>query len=158
MNATEKLEAIARFEAGGTAFDDLLSLDTKSLNWRPFPDAWTIHEHAVHVLEADIATFHRYRRAIAEPGSAVLGFNEEVWTPALNYQTHDLGATLALIRALRAYTAAHLRTLADQDWTLWAFRHDSAGLVNLETWIETYIDHIRFHRELIDRNLRLLRA
>jgi hypothetical protein len=158
MNSIEKKSAIDRFEAGGAAFDDLLSLDEKSLNGRPFSEAWTIHEHVVHVLEADIATFHRYRRAIAEPGSAVLGFNEEVWTPALNYQTHDLGATISLIRALRSYTAAHLRTLVEKDWTLWAFKHDSAGLVNLEAWIEMYIDHIRFHRELIDRNLRLLKS
>ena len=154
MTADEKRAAIDAFEKGGDAFDDVLTLSPAVLTYRPFPDAWTIHEHVVHSLEVDVATFHRYRRAVAQPETPVLAFDQK-WTPALNYHTHDLDATVTLIKLLRRYMAAHLRTLTDRDWTKLAYIHSTLGRVDLERAIVSYIDHVRFHRELIDRNLRL---
>jgi hypothetical protein len=154
MDTQEKLAAIDRFERGGSAFDDLRYLDTAILVFRPFQGAWTIHEHVVHFLESDIASFHRYRSAVALPGSPVLGYDEEAWTPALAYHGHDFGETLLLIGLLRSYAAKHLRLIAGQDWKALAYVHSSKGRVDLEQWIEQYIDHVRFHRELIDRNLK----
>jgi hypothetical protein len=155
MTRSEKLAKIDEFERGGSAFDDTLAMEEKVLHFRPFPDAWTIHEQVVHFLESDIAAYHRYRRAVAEPGTKVLGFDEVVWTPALQYHTHDLAATIALLKALRSYAAAHLRSIADRDWSTLSYDHNFFGTVGLEAWLESYIDHVRFHRELIDRNLKL---
>lgn len=158
MDAVEKRAAIDAFEAGGAAFDDALSMDGALLRYRPFDAAWTIHEHVVHFLESDMATFVRYRKAIAQPGGAVLGYDEEIWTPALDYHGHDLAATLLLIRTLRSYMARHLRSIVDRDWKALAYVHDSKGRIDLEEWIAQYTDHVRFHRELIDRNIRLWRG
>jgi hypothetical protein len=108
----------------------------------------------VHCLEVDAAAFHRYRRAVAQPETAIQPF-DRVWTSALDYHSHDLGATLQLIRALRRYMAAHLRTLADRDWKGFAYMHPTAGRVDLENAIAGFTGHVRFHRELIDRNLDL---
>jgi hypothetical protein len=91
---------------------------------------------------------------VAQPETQVLGF-DQVWTPALDYHSHDLGATVTLIKLLRSYMAAHLRTLVDRDWTKLAYIHSSYGRVDLEGWIDSYIDHVRFHRELVDRNIAL---
>lgn len=155
MTTNEKHAKIDEFERGSAAFDDTLAMAEEVLRFRPFPDAWTIHEQVVHFLESDIAAYHRYRRAVAEPGTKVLGFDEAVWTPALAYHTHDLAATIGLLKALRSYAAAHLRSIADRDWTDFAYDHNFFGRVNLEAWLALYIDHVRFHRELIDRNLKL---
>jgi hypothetical protein len=154
VTAYEKLARIDVFERGGSAFDDVPSLAPDLRTYRPFPDAWTIHEQVVHFLDAEAANFHRYRRAVAEPETAVLGF-DQVWTSALDYHSHDIGATVALIKLLRSYVAAHLRTLVDRDWTKLAYVHSQYGRVDLQAAIETYIDHVRFHRGLIDRNIRL---
>ena len=155
MDTKDKLAAIDLYERGGSAFDDLRYLDPELLTFRPFETAWTIHEQVVHFLDSDIASFHRYRTAVAVPGGPVLGYNEEAWTPALGYHGQDLGDTILLIGLLRSYAARHLRTMADRDWTALAYVHDAKGRVDLEHWIMQYIDHVRFHRELIDRNLRL---
>jgi hypothetical protein len=154
MTADEKRKLIQSFEKGADAFDDVLSLPTAVVNFRPMPDAWTIHENVVHCLEVDAANFHRYRRAIAQPGTKVLSF-DQVWTSALDYPSHDLSASLVLIKLLRRYMAIHLRSLAERDWTQFAYIHSKAGRVNLEEALTGYVDHVRFHRELIDRNLRL---
>jgi hypothetical protein len=153
MTSAEKLKLVNAFEKGANAFDDVLSLPTAVVNFRPMPDAWTIHEHVVHCLEVDIANFHRYRRAIAQPETKVLSF-DQVWTSALDYPSHDLSASLVLIKLLRRYMAIHLRSLADRDWTQFAYIHSKAGRVNLEEAVTSYVDHVRFHQELIDRNVR----
>ncbi len=154
MTVDEKRARIDAYANGADAFDDVLTLSPAVVTYRPFPDAWTIHEHIVHCLEVDAANFHRYRRGIAQPETQVLSF-DLVWTSALDYHTHDLSATVALIKTLRRYAAAHLRTLVDRDWTKFAYVHSMYGRVDLENAIAGYIDHVRFHRGLIDRNLNL---
>ena len=114
MTAAEKLAAIASFESGADAFDNVFKLPTAALTYRPFTDAWTIHEHIVHCLEVDAANFHRYRRAIAQPDTQVFSFDQS-WTAALDYHHHDLAASVALIKSLRKFMAAHLRALADRE-------------------------------------------
>jgi hypothetical protein len=155
MTPQEKDALIDRFLAGADAFDDVLTLSPALLTFRPAVDAWTIHEHVVHFVDSEIATFHRYRKAIAEPGGMVVGYDEDRWTPALNYHATSLADALALLKLLRRITAAHLRTIATRDWTALWFQHSSAGPVNLEAWIASYIDHVRFHREYIERNKTL---
>jgi hypothetical protein len=155
MTTAEKHTLIDRYLAGADAFDDVLTMPVALLTFRPFADAWTIHEHTVHFLESDIASFHRYRKAVAEPGGPVVGYDEEAWTPALNYHAVSLAETVAAIKLIRRIAASHLRTIADHDWTALAYNHSSTGLVNLEQWIDLYVDHVRFHRELIERNKNL---
>lgn len=153
MTTDEKRKLIHSFEKGADAFDDVLALSTSAVNFKPSPDAWTIHEHIVHCLEVDVANFHRYRRAIAQPETQVLPF-DGIWTSALDYRSHDLSSSLVLIKLLRRYIAIHLLSIADRDWTRYAYIHSEKGRVNLEQAISDYSDHVRFHRELIDRNLQ----
>jgi len=155
MTPTEKEALIDRFAAGANAFDDCLSYEPALLLFRPSTDAWTIHEHVVHFVESDIATFHRYRKAVAEPGGSVVGYDEDLWTPALNYHATSLADAVALLKLLRRIAAAHLRTIVMRDWTTLTYTHSSQGPVNLETWIGLYIDHVSFHREFIERNKKL---
>lgn len=155
MTPTEKDTLIDRFLAGADAFDDALTMSPELLTFRPSADAWTIHEHVVHFVESEIATFHRYRKAVAEPGGPVVGYDEELWTPALNYHGTSLADAIALLKLLRKIAANHLRSIVLRDWTLLTYTHSVQGPVNLETWIGLYIDHVKFHRDLIERNKRL---
>jgi len=155
MTPTEKRNLITQFLAGAEAFDDVLSMSGSLLTFRPGPDAWTIHEHVVHFVESEIATFHRYRKAVAEPGGAVVGYDEDKWTSALNYHGTSLSDSLALLKLLRKIAATHLLSLVEQDCNLFTFTHSSKGPVNLEGWLVSYIDHVTFHREYIERNITL---
>ena len=148
------MAVIASFAKGADDFDDVFRLPPAALTFRPFPDAWTIHEHIVHCLEVDAANFHRYRRAIAQPDTHVLSFDQS-WTASLDYHRHDLAASVALIKSLRNFMAAHLRTLADRDWHSFAYIHSKYGRIDLECAVQNHIDHVKFHRELIDRNVDL---
>jgi hypothetical protein len=157
MTPSEKDALIDRYEAGGAAFDDVLSMEPALLTFRPAVDAWTIHEHVVHFLESDVAAFHRYRKAVAEPGGPAVGYDEEKWTPALNYQSASLADCIAAFKLLRKIAAAHLRSIVTRDWKALSYTHSTKGAVDLETWIIDYIDHVRFHREYIERNKKLFK-
>lgn len=155
MTPVEKDKLIDQFEAAAASFDDVLAYDPALLTFRPSTEAWTVHEHVVHFLESDIAAFHRYRKAVAEPGGAVVGYDEDKWTPSLNYHAVSLADSLALLKLLRRIAAAHLRSIASRDWTLYTFQHSTKGSVNLEEWIVSYIEHVDFHRQYIERNRKL---
>ena len=152
MNPAEKEALIDRYLAGADAFDDVPTLPPAVLTFRPSVDAWTIHEHVIHFVDSEVATFHRYRKAVAEPTGPVVGYDEEKWTPALNYHSTSLADSLALLKLLRRIASAHLRSIVTRDWTLLTYTHSSNGPVNLEAWIVSYIDHVKFHRDYIERN------
>jgi hypothetical protein len=155
MTATEKEALIDLYLKGASAFDDTLSMEPVLLTFRPATDAWTIHEQVVHFMESDVAAFHRYRKAVAEPTGSVVGYAEEKWTPELNYYATSLADSIALIKLLRKVASSHLRSIVTRDWTILSYTHSTFGPVNLESWLESYVDHVRFHRELVDRNIRL---
>lgn len=158
MNTQEKNRKIDEFLAGALAFEDTLSMSPDLLTYRPGKDMWSIHEQVVHVLESEVAAFHRYRKAIAEPGGDVVGYDEDKFTAAIDYHAQSLGDSLAGFRLLRKLAAAQLRTIVDRDWTALNFRHSVRGLVNLETWIGDYIGHVADHRALVDRNIKMYHA
>ena len=155
MIPREKASKIATYLKGASDFDDILGLKPALLDWRPEPSMWTIHEHMVHLMDSEIATFHRYRKAIAEPGGKVVGYDEEKWTATLLYQEMDLRDALAVYKLLRKLTASYLSSIVDRDWSNMWFLHDQRGKISLETWIVDYIGHSATHREYIDRNLKL---
>lgn len=157
MTRDEKEELIRQFEESSDAFDDALELSTDLILYRPFEDAWSIMEQIVHCLDVDMANFHRYRWGITFPGTRVLSFNE-VWTEKLNYQASDIGLCLSLIKLIRKFMAAHLRTIIDEDWSEYIYIFGDEGRLNLEEALQRYIDHVGFHRELIDRNIEMFKG
>ena len=154
MNTPEKLTLIEEFSALASAFDDTLAQPEEVVLFRPFADAWSIVEQVMHCADFDIANFHRYRWGIVSPGTTVLSFDGR-WTTRLDYQHGDLALAIAAIKAVRRLMADHLRRIAHEDWTLSRYVFpDGNGFTLLEA-VHHFIRHVDFHRQLIDRNLRL---
>ena len=157
MDKEQRLNSIDLLEEKSNAFDFALDLSETILTFRPFPDAWTIKEQIGHCLDVDIANFHRYRKAIAQPEGQIISFTG-VWTSALNYQSVDLASAIELIKNVRKFMTAHLKTIVDHDWKKYAYLHDEKGRVNLEEALTDYAAHAEFHRKLIDRNIELFKS
>lgn len=160
MNKEERLVLINEFEKGANAFDDVPGFEKRLRHYRPQAGFWTIHEQVVHVAESEIAAFHRYRKAIAEPEAQVLGYNEELWTPSpgLDYGNENIADWINFFKLMRRLASGHLRRIADQDWSTYAYVHSSFGRVALESWVKSYIEHVKDHRKLIDRNIAAWKA
>ena len=154
MTTEKKLTLIEHFYNASKAFDDTLSLDKDVVLFRPFKDAWSIVEQVVHCVDFDVANFHRYRWGIVFPGATVLSFDGS-WTSVLDYQASELASAINIIKSVRYFMAAHLKRIADDDWSKYLYRFDDGTSFNLNQALQHFINHVGFHRELIDRNIKL---
>ena len=157
MTKEEKISLLQKFELLSHEFDYVLELSDELILFRPSEDAWSIKEQIIHCMEVDIANFHRYRKSIAQPDTPVLSF-DQIWTRNLDYQNSDLKMSMELMKLVRSYIVNHLKTIIDSDWTKYAYIHDKRGRVNLEEALSQYIEHVDFHKQLIDRNIELFKS
>lgn len=154
MNTEGKLALIEQFQQLSYAFDDTLALERDIILFRPYSDAWSIIEQVVHCTDFDIANFHRYRWGIVAPGTTVLSF-DGTWTSILEYQASELPLAIDTIKAVRTFMASHLRHIVQSDWSKYLYTFTGGKGFNLEEALQHFINHVGFHRELIDRNIKL---
>lgn len=142
MNRSEKIEIYAQgYELVKEA---LASIPQSMWQQRVDPDDWTIHEIIIHIADADVNGYVRLRRLLAEPGGTVMGYDEMAWTKSLAYHQQNPESALELFRLMRALNH-NLLNLAPADAWSNTIEHSAAGQMNLEDWLDTYIDHVEAH-------------
>jgi hypothetical protein len=112
--------------------------------FRPAPDLWTIHEIIVHIADSEVNSYVRCRRFIAEPGSAVLGYDENQWAHALHYHEQSPEAAIELFRWLRGLSYALIKDLPESTWAN-TVNHSENGLMTMDDWLTIYERHVRDH-------------
>ncbi len=112
--------------------------------FRPAPDGWTIHETIIHITDSEANSFVRCRRLVAEPGSTVMGYDENVWLRRLDYHAQSTDDALALFRWLRGNS---YKLIAHQPEAVWAntVTHSDSGPMTLDDWLDTYARHVSDH-------------
>ena len=149
-------ELLERYSAAPAALEaKLRGLTREQLAFRPFPDAWTVHEQVVHLADAELNTAVRLRKILAESGVAVDVMDEEKWFAGLNYHGQDLDRAVRLFRLLRETAVDLLSRAREPQWEGNWVMHPERGKVTLRNLIETYARHADTHLGYIDRNLRL---
>jgi hypothetical protein len=138
----------AKIESYGAAYAALAAAVQKfppeMWQFRPEPNSWTIHEIIVHITDSEVNSYVRCRRLLAEPGSAVLGYDEMAWARELNYHAQDPHDALELFRLLRSLTH---RLIAHQPEEVWkhAIHHSENGRMTMDDWLTVYERHIPDH-------------
>jgi hypothetical protein len=112
--------------------------------FRPAPDLWTIHEIIVHIADSEVNSYVRCRRFIAEPGSAVLGYDENQWARALHYHEQSTEAAIELFRWLRGLSYALIKNLPESTWAN-TVHHSENGPMTMDDWLTVYERHVRDH-------------
>lgn len=150
MTPEERSQKIASY---GAAYDRLVAAlgryPAEMWQYRPAPGRWTIHEIVVHIADSEANSYIRARRFLAEPGSDVLGYDEEGWARELRYHDQNPADALELFRWLRYLT---YQLIQGQPAAVWAntVRHSEAGLMTMDDWLDTYERHVREHIEQMD--------
>lgn len=160
MTKTEKLALIEKFETAYSIVEtQIKGLSAADLRFvPPLPEAWSINDNLVHLLDADVSMAFRLRAAVAEPGFAIPVWNEEAWQARLRYGDEDGPARLKEAIALRARLSAFLRGIVGEDWDGYFVMHPKRGRLDLAGILDMYRDHVAFHAPLIKRNLEALKA
>ena len=68
---------------------------------RPAPDKWSVSEILVHLAEAEVSCFWRYRQMIEHNGASIIPFDQDLWYKLGDYPSRDPQESLQLFRLLR---------------------------------------------------------
>ena len=115
---------------------------------------WTPRQIDHHMAESESQSAARLRRILAEPGTQILGYDENAWSEceALGYRTFPIENSFALYQASRASSLEILNNLTDADLAKFAI-HSERGNFTLEDWLRIYsnhpVDHANQLREAI---------
>src|SRR5687768_5591603 len=101
MNLERQRKLYTYEHAYGELREALQRFPREMWQFRPRPDGWTIHETIVHITDSEANSFVRCRRLIAEPGSSVMAYDENVWARGLDYHAQSTDDALELFRWLR---------------------------------------------------------
>lgn len=151
VSAEERAAQIAKYAAGAArlreAFD---AVPAEARQFRPGPDKWSAHEIVVHCADSEANAAMRVRYLLAEKEPQIVGYDQDHWAKALDYHAQPADAALATLEAVRASTAALLRTLPEDAWTREG-THTERGRYTMEDWMRIYADHVHQHADQVDR-------
>ena len=142
-----KLEILAR---APDLLEELLSeIPTKILKERRIFGKWSIHEHAVHLPEAQEMIIKRFNRFKKE--------KNPVFQPYLPGNTVsddylidlDLTTSLDKFRKGRKEMVSLLKTFSQDDWNNEG-RHPEYKMINARLWIRHVLMHDHFHMYRIE--------
>lgn len=115
---------------------------------------WSPRQIVHHMADSESQSAARLRRILAEPGTQILGYDENAWSEcaALGYRTLPIENSLALYKASRNSSLEVLQNLTEQDLNKFAI-HSERGNFTLEDWLRIYskhpVDHANQLREAI---------
>lgn len=106
-------------------------MPAESLDYKPGPERWSIREIIIHIVEADILSFIRFGKPLAEPGSTFPLYDPDLWIQEMRASTKDIPAALALLKVFRGYLVPLFESLIEEQWSLKAWeRHKRGEWVN----------------------------
>jgi hypothetical protein len=153
MNQAERDALIGQYADGPRRLREALAtMPEAARKWRPAPGEWSAHEVVCHCADSETNAYARIRFVVAEKEPVIQGYDQEVWARTLNYHALPLDAALATVDAVRATTAALLRTLSEADWARRG-HHTESGSYGAEIWLQIYADHLENHAWQIENNL-----
>jgi hypothetical protein len=124
---------------------------------RPAPDRWSIAEIVAHISDTELVSGYRIRAILGQPGTQILGFDQDAWVTALHYDKRDLKNSYEQYRALRAANLALLKNLKPEQWKHEGM-HSERGAESVETILRMMAGHDLNHFEQIERILAAKKA
>ncbi|MBI3914400.1 MAG: DinB family protein [Chloroflexi bacterium] len=112
--------------------------------FKPFEKDWSVHELIAHIADSEANSYIRCRRFIAEPGSAVLGYDGDKWASHLHYHAQSIADALQLFKWLRRRSYLLIKDLPDSVWTN-TVNHSENGVMTMDDWLAIYEAHIPEH-------------
>jgi len=145
---------VKSYQKSTHAFIDAVELITPGNIDRADYAGWTPRQIVHHMADSESQSASRLRRILAEPGSQILGYDENKWSEshALGYTELPIEASLAVYVAARASSLQVLERITEADLKQFAI-HSERGEFSVESWLQIYgkhpLDHANQLREAI---------
>lgn len=117
---------------------------------KPTPSGWTPRQVIHHLADSEAQSYARLRRLIAEPGTIIQGYDEEVWAEnsILAYKTRDVTSALQVYTVVRNSSYELLLDIPESKLDN-SCMHSESGEYSIRKWIDTYTRHPRDHANQI---------
>lgn len=151
MDASERTELIAAYEAGAGEVDRALAeIGRNAFDRRPPDGSWSAREVVHHLADSEMRSAIRLRRLLTEDDPTILGYDEAGYASAFHYAERPMEPALAAFRAARSTTAQILNLLGDADFARTG-THSESGPYGVEDWLRIYARHAHEHADQIRR-------
>jgi uncharacterized damage-inducible protein DinB len=115
---------------------------------RPARGEWSVTEVLGHLLDAEVTLGFRIRKLAAEPGGAVVAWDQDRWTDGLRHRRADPRTLAAAYAALRAANVDQVRRMSPAQRRA-AGRHPEYGRLRVEQILTHWAEHDLNHLEQI---------
>lgn len=120
--------------------------------FKPAPEHWSIREVLHHLADAELNFTLRIRFGVAEPGSPVHSFEQEVWGRGLLYAQRYPETAIDLYESLVRDNHGLFLELSDEDFAK-TVQHSTRGPLTVEYLIGFCDVHLKKHLDQIQRRL-----
>jgi len=156
MSPEERKLKIKRYGKGYAMLKETLAdIPRKAWKFKPAPTEWSIHEIIIHLADSETNAALRARLLAAEPGRAVMAYDQDKWALRLNYHDQDVEDALKLVKSVRKMTYKWLKTLPDEVFENTVTHAEYDKPYSFEMWLAMYSEHIPGHIEQIKNNFEL---
>ena len=115
---------------------------------RPARGEWSVTEVLGHLLDAEVTLGFRIRKLAAEPGAAVVAWDQDRWREGLRHRRADPRTLAAAYGALRAANVDQVRRLSPTQRRA-AGRHPEYGRLRVQQILTHWAEHDLNHLEQI---------
>ncbi len=151
----ERKQKIESFGAAYARIRKVLRpMSVEALHYKPDSSSWSTHEIIIHLADAEANGYVRFRRFIAEPGSKVMGYDQDYWADRLDYSGQNMDEALILFKTLRSMTYPLLKKISEEQWFA-TVEHSERGIMTLEDWLEACDNHVKAHLLQIAGNFEM---
>lgn len=117
---------------------------------QPIDGGWSPRQILQHLMESEIVFSTRMRAAIANPGSSILPFDQDLYEERMPVGEIPDDLLLDALAALRAVNLAILRALPDEAWEQ-TVQHPEAGSQTLTRIASIFGNHVTDHLDDMKR-------
>jgi hypothetical protein len=112
----------------------------KRLGKKPAPGKWSVTEILAHLADAEMVQGFRVRLILGSSGTAIQGFDQDVWAGYSDYPSHDPALSLEAWRANRERTLRLLKGLSKEQWEYFGM-HSERGKETVKRVSEMMAGH-----------------
>ena len=116
-------------------------------------DGWNARQVIHHLADSESQSCARLKRLIAEPGSTIQGYDENIWAQntTLGYTVLPIENSLAFYKASRAASLEIVKRLEFEQLSN-AGIHTESGAYDVRKWLKSYINHPKDHAKQLLAN------
>jgi len=158
VNKQERDEKIELYGRGyNLLIETLKDIPKEMWKFKPEPKEWSVHEVLIHLADSESNGALRARKLIVEPGSTLMGYDQDRWAIELDYHDQNYEDTLEIVRLVRKTTYALLKKQPDEVFEHTVVHPEYDEPYTFEQWLNIYPDHIPGHIEQIRNNYKIWR-